>query len=194
MLESFVLIYFKTFTKLFVKLFVPFAVKRFGYVGYVAYFCLKPSDCFQCKDLFGGLSDFCPHKKLIKRWYTNPNATFEESFTFTINNYSENQVKSDIESYSSQSFDKILASNVMAFSAVKNTNTLDYSIKVFKPNVNQTRVTNKDIEDSIKAFYALPEKVSGTDADNYFKTFNSANIDPISAYVLQINSTIVPLN
>ena len=66
--------------------------------------------------------------------------------------------------------------------------------KVFKPNVNQTRVTNKDIEDSIKAFYALPEKVSGTDADNYFKTFNSANIDPISAYVLQINSTIVPLN
>ncbi|MBR0519553.1 prepilin-type N-terminal cleavage/methylation domain-containing protein [bacterium] len=157
---------------------------------YVLYFCVVPNDCSECNSLFADTSDFCPHKMLVKRWYKNSKVTFDTNVSFVEN---ESKIPTDIAgTYSSKKFDKILAKNVIGFSALKNENTVDYAIKVFKPNVNQTRIETEDIQGSVEAFYAKSKDVNISN-DSYFKAVNSTDVDPINKYVLQINSAVAPL-
>lgn len=157
---------------------------------YVVYFCVVPSDCSECNSLFATTSDCCPHKMLVKRWYKNSKVTFDTSVSFVEN---ENKISTDIAgTYTAKKFDKFLAKNVIGFSVLKNENTVDYAIKIFKPNVNQTRITTEDIEGSVNAFYAKPQDVNISN-NSYFRAVNSTEVDPINKYVLQINSTVAPL-
>ena len=127
---------------------------------------------------------------LVKRWYKNSKVTFDTSVSFVEN---ENKISTDIAgTYTAKKFDKFLAKNVIGFSVLKNENTVDYAIKIFKPNVNQTRITTEDIEGSVNAFYAKPQDVNISN-NSYFRAVNSTDVDPINKYVIQINSTVAPL-
>ena len=161
----------------------------------IVYFTAKLTHCHKCSDM--GLSlnnpNLCPHKYLVKRYYTL-NTTYinflrwsdiESNLTSNLSNLVNN-------TYISNKYDKILARNVIAFVPQKKGKNIIYSIKLFKDyNIVKNSVTEEKLQKTIDAISDDLNNKTGLKVNNSVTT----NVeDPLSHYTTQINYTAIPLN
>ena len=168
---------------------------------WVVYCVLKDGKCPLCASMFGSITNedgstginyagVCPHRNLIKKWYKSNN--LEESVNIPnlpVWNEGSNNISTllttDFNNYltsSKTSYDKVLSKNILAFSANKSTYSILYYIKIFKPNVNQIKISEEKISSSINSFY------------NDVKGIASTEQDPLKNYCLEVHSKVIPLN
>lgn len=156
---------------------------------WVCYFVAKQAgNCPDCLSLWNGDSDCCPHKLLIKRWCRADNVDVPNDMATWSGGANCPKLLAD---YDKKYNDKILSKNIMAFKAQKNNDTILFSIKVFKPNINNVKITEDNVRDSIDFLYRdLPLK-----NDGFYDVDNSAvERDPLSSYTVQVDGAVTPLN
>lgn len=153
----------------------------------VVYFLHRDSNCSKCLELFDtGTANFCPHHTLVKKWFrivkadVTPQNTVMGVPAWKDDEPWDNSASKDI---ARNGYDKVLAHNVLAFTAKKNTKSISYYIKIFKPNQNKARATQTELNNSIKAFY-----------DQINNGESATQADPIKDYCLEVHSTVAPLN
>lgn len=162
---------------------------------WVCYFVAKQAgNCPDCLSLWNGDSDCCPHKLLIKRWCRADNVDVPNDMAeWSGGAYCPKLLADYDKKYNDNKIhnDKILSKNIMAFKAQKNNDTILFSIKVFKPNINNVKITEDNVRDSIDFLYRdLPLK-----NDGFYDVDNSAvERDPLSSYTVQVDGAVTPLN
>ena len=156
----------------------------------IVYFTAKLPNCQKCIDL-GLNSSICPHKYLIKRYYTL-NDTYTDFLKWSENKDKLNDLIT--QDYNGNRFDKILARNVIAFLPLKQGKSITYSIKLLK---DYNLVKNSITEDKLKkTINAITKNNTGLGVNDAVATTdeNDEPLDPLSHCTTQINYTAIPLN
>lgn len=173
----------------------------------IVYFVAKKNEaggCDECMRLFGS-SEYCPHKILVKRWYRLDNfASNAENWKSVENNYLANAVYVP-QVYEKKLYDKILAKNVFAFKAEKQSGGAVYfALKSFRHDKKGVRMEIDDFKRSIDLFnyegaytnYAPSKNIVDTETNKRFYKLNSVE-DPASftgKCMIQMDSLVVPMN
>lgn len=159
----------------------------------IVYFTASKQHCPKCSEMGLTLNNknLCPHKLLIKRYYTF-NKIEDNNFFLLWSTIQDNLSSLIVSPYSSNRYDKILARNVIAFVPQINGKNITYSIKLFKDyNIVKNSVTEEKLQKTIDAISDDLNNKTGLNVDASVKT----NVeDPLSHYTTQINYTAIPLN
>ena len=157
----------------------------------VLYFTAKDSPCSECMRLFGN-SDYCPHKRLVKRWHVIPESSlkmlrWDSVSSSYVSNTGEIVPCSGAPVYAPKPYDKILAGNVMAFRPSVASGSLSYSIKALNTGRGWTIRSNSEVRDSIRFL--------NSDLVMYDERFYRAvGKDPLGELVVQVNGSVTAMN
>ena len=157
----------------------------------IVYFTAKINNCPKCKELGLNLENknLCPHKHLIKRYYTlNNTYTGFLKWSNTTNLTLLNLINNN---YNNDKYDKILARNVITFIPQSAGRSITYSIKLFKDhNIVKNSITEEKLQKTIEA---VKTELANNNELNLTQTATITD-DPLTNYTTQINYTVTPLN
>ena len=168
----------------------------------IVYFTAKLSNCQKCDEL-GLKSSICPHKYLIKRYYTLNNtysnflkwSDIEEEWKAKLSELIDSPYSDTVLEEVNNKYDKILARNVLAFTHQKNGKNVTYSIKLFKDyNIVKSSITEEKLKKSVNAVTTDLTSKTGLAIDKEITNSEENEADPLSYCTTQINYTAIPLN